>query len=219
MGKKLTFKDYLEKERNREDILKSSSRLDEVLESARRINDISLSNSALNEISQRNNKLNSIIDNSAYSSIQKAIDSSFFKSTDSMIDASAFKSISESIDTSLLQSVSTKYKSIFNSISPISEIYSSELQKLRSSFETIGLKSFINSDEFIEAKNLQSELIKFEPDIGILPITTIEKSIKSEDPDIFEKATKEIHSIEIVEQIRVSNSDIPYISHPSTSIC
>ncbi len=229
MKKKLTFKDFLEKERNREDILKNSSRIDEVLESARRINDISLANSALKEMVERNNKLYSIIDDSSYASLKKAIertvvdtsafdsiaksiDTSVFDSMVKSIDTSAFDSMVKSIDTSAFEPAAKLYKSLFSSISPISKIYSAELKKLKTSVEEIGLDNFVNSKAFIEAKKLQSELIRFEPDIGILPITTLENSIESEDLDAFEKATREVNSIEIAEQIRVSNSDIPLLN-------
>jgi|AntAceMinimDraft_9_1070365.scaffolds.fasta_scaffold04124_1 nucleoside phosphorylase len=212
MKKKLTFIDYLEKERKREDILKSSSRLEEVLESARKINDISLSNSALKEIVERNNKLNSIIHDSSYANLREAInrikvDRSAFDTIAKSINTSVLKSVYNSIDTSALKSLSKSYKSILNSVSPISKIYASELQNLRSSIENIGLKNIVSSESFIKAKELQNELIRFDPNIGILPITTLEKSIESEDPDPFDKATKEINSIEIVEQLKVSNSD------------
>ena len=216
MEKKLTFKDYLEKERNRENILKDSSRLDEVLESAIRINDISLSNSALKEMVERNNKLYSIVDDSSFANLKKAIertviDMSAFDSIAKSIDTSAFDSMVKSIDTSAFEPVAKSYKSLFSSISPISKIYSSELQKLKTSVEEIGLDNFVNSEAFNEAKDLQNELVRFEPDIGILPITTLENSIDSEDLDAFEKATREVNSIEIAEQIRVSNSNIPLL--------
>ena len=200
MDKKLTFKEYLEKERNRGDILKSSSRLDEVLESARRINDISLSNSALKELTERNNKINTIINDSSFTALREAVERI-------KVDTSGFDNIANSIDTPAIESFSDSYKSLINSVSPISKIYNSELQKLKASVENVNFKSILNSESFIRAKELQKELIRFEPDIGIQPITTLEKSIESEDPNPFEKAEKEVSNIELVEQLKVSSSD------------
>jgi len=202
MTKKMTFTDFLEREREREDILSSSSKLDEVLKSARKINNISLSSSVLREIEERNSKFKTIINDSSFVNLKNAIGAI-------KVDTSAFESLSKSIDNSLSDSISISYNSLFNTISPISKIYSSELDKIRINIDKLGFDKIINSDGFIKAKNIQNELIKFEPSINIRPITVLERSLESDDPDAFEKATKEVKKIEITEQIRVSNSDIP----------
>ena len=212
MDKKLTFKEYLEKERKREDILKSSLKLDEVLESARRINDISLSNSALKEPTERNTKLNTIINDSSFAALREAVermkvDTSAFGNITNSIDKSAINSVLKSIDSSATQSISNSYKSLINSITPISKIYNSELEKLKGSIENINLKNFLNSESFIRANELQDELIRLEPDIGIQPITTLKNSIESEEPDPFDKAARDVSTIELIEQLKVSNSD------------
>lgn len=229
MKKHITFNQLLEQGRNREDILRGASGLDKVLESAKKINDISLSNSVLKEIEERNKKINSIIEDSSFAHIKRAIEHinvERIKMETFGIDSarkaaavsiptyaidSALKAASISIPNSAIDSVSkaaTSYTSLFNSISPISKIYSSELEKIKSTVDRLGINNIINSEAFIEAKKIQSEIVRFEPNIGILPITTLEKSIESNDPAAFERAAKDVSFIEITEQIRVSTSDI-----------
>lgn len=151
------------------------------------------------------------LDTSAFNQAVKALDMSVFNQKIKIPEMSAFASAVKALDISAFKSVSDTYGTFFNSVSPISKIYLSELAKIKSNIGTLAPKDIINSPVFIEAKNVQSELVKFEPSIGILPITTLEKLIESEDKGAFEKVTKEIKSIEIAEQIKVSNSDIPLL--------
>ena len=212
MDKKLTFKEFLDKEKNREDILKGSSKLGEVLESARRINDISLSSSALAELVNRNNKLKSIIDDSSFSALREAVerikgDTTSFDRIANSIDTPALELAKGSIDKIALNQLSNSHKSLINSIAPVSRLYDSELQKLRAGIEAVNLKNLLTSESFNRAKELQNELIRLDPNIGIQPITTLEKSIESDDPDPFERAAKDINTIELLEQLKVSNSN------------
>ncbi len=212
MEKKLTFKEFLEKEKNREDILRGASRLDEVLESARRINDISLSSRALEELNDRSNKLKSIIDDSSFSAIREAaerikVDTSSIDRIAKSIDTSSLELAKHSHDKSAVSSFTESYKSLINSITPVSKLYASELQKLRASIEAANIKNILTSESFNKAKELQNELIRLEPNIGIQPITTLEKSIESDNPDPFEKAMKDVNTIELLERLKVSNAD------------
>ena len=118
---------------------------------------------------------------------------------------SGIKTVEASVDRSAFESTA---KSLFNTISPISKIYSSELEKIKSTIDISVPTNIINSEAFIEAKKIQNELIKFEPDIDILPITTLEKSIESNDPNAFEKAAEDVNSIKKAELNRVINRDL-----------
>lgn len=134
--------------------------------------------------------------------------SAFASIADSM-NTSVFASIAKSMNTAKFQSEAKLYEPFFNSITPISKIYSSELVKLESDIARLGLKNIVHSEAFIKAKSIEAELIRFEPSVSILPITTLEKSIQSEDPEPFLKARQEIKIIESIEQIQVTKADIP----------
>lgn len=94
-----------------------------------------------------------------------------------------------------------------NSIAPISKIYSSELASLQSSIKGLDVYGIINSDAFNVAKNLQREILRLEPSINILPITTLERSLELKSPDAFEKANKEVEKIKEAEELHLANSD------------
>ena len=285
--KKLTFREFLDKERNREEILGGSSRLTNILNAAINTSDIALSTSTLREFDQRVKKLQLISEDSSFTNLEKAIkqidfgtssalasatkaldmsaftstaksldisafpsatraldmsaftsaakaldmsaltsaaksldmsaftsaakslDISAFPSATRALDMSAFTSAAKALDTSAFRSVAQSYGSFLNSISPISKIYSSELAKIKSNIDTFGLKNIINSEVFIEAKNIQNELVKLDPNIDILPITTLENSLKSGDPKAFEITDQEVQYIALAEQVQASTSDIP----------
>ncbi len=300
MKKDLTLNDYLEKERNREEIIGSSAKLVDVLDGANKVNDIDLSNSALKEIEDRNRKLISIIedpyfnnlrvaiertnfdtpiflsttktldtsslttatkafdtsalttaakaldisafttaakafdtsalttaakafdtsvfttltkafDTSALTTAAKAFDTSVFTTAAKALDASSFASVIKNIDISCLSPATKSYVSSVTSLSPISKIYLSELQRIERKTDNLNRQDIIKSPIFAEAKSIQDELIKIEPRIGVLPITTLEKAIESNDPEAFEKAKQEIISIERAEQVQVSVSNIPLL--------
>lgn len=189
----LTFKEFIERERNREILFKDASRLSEVLESVRRLNEISVSSSAMRELEERNRKLQSFLNDSSYSHLKNAVEQ--IADSSSALRAAA--------------STANQYNSIFDSIIPISTIYSSELAKLRANVENTDIQSLINSSALFEAKRVQDDILKFDPDIYRLPITTLERALESNDSDAFEQAEREVEQIEFTERIRINTSDIP----------
>lgn len=245
MEKKLTFKDFLETEKNREDIIRLASNLNEVHEKAVKLNDLSLSKSALNEFEERNKKLASIIADESFNSLKTAIQNISIVNSASLRSArKAVESMTEGENTSLLDSarkaasnaanidkssLETARKAIseldgsisktvqdaikscepwLNSISPISNIYSSELKKLESAYNANSPKDIINSDVFVKAKNIEIQLSKLEPNIGIFPITKLKNLIETRDPHPFKQAKTDIEIIEKTEIQRLTTSDI-----------
>jgi nucleoside phosphorylase len=189
----LTFRELLEQERTRANLFKNASQFSEVLEAARRLNTISAPISAMMELEERNRKLIDAINEPLYANLKSAVD---------QINAS---SAAQQAATAIEDS----YKSILDSISPISTIYSSELAKLRAHLESSDLQSLISSSALSEAKKIQDEIARFDPDIRRFPITTLERALESNDKDAFEQAEIEVENIEFIERTRMSTLDIP----------
>ena len=129
------------------------------------------------------------------------------------MNTSALNSVAESISALRLKNHTRTYESFFNSVSPISKIYFTELARLESQVKELKPADFINSNAFIIAKKIESELVEYDPSVNVLPITVLEKSIQSEDPDAFLKAREVVEVIEVIEQSQVRNADVPIIEN------